>query len=42
LRRTLAGALVTLGASRLTVERAPPRRTRAVHGAGNRRFTKWQ
>jgi tRNA(Ile)-lysidine synthase len=28
LRRTLAGALVTLAGDRLTVERAPPRRTR--------------
>jgi len=32
LRRTLAGALITLGPDRLTVERAPARRT-----AGNRR-----
>ena len=40
LRRTLAGALVTLGASRLIVERAPPRRGRAARGAGNRSFTK--
>jgi len=31
LRRTLAGALVTLGPDRLTIERAPPRR------AGTRR-----
>lgn len=42
LRRTLAGALVTLGASRLVVERAPPRRARAMHGTSNSRFTKWQ
>jgi len=40
LRRTLAGALVTLTSDRLTVERAPPRRGRAFRGNGNRRFTK--
>ena len=40
LRRTLAGALVTLGGGRLVVERAPPRRGRTTRGAGNRRFTK--
>ena len=40
LRRTLAGALVTLTADRLTVERAPPRRHRAFPTNGNRRFTK--
>ncbi len=40
LRRTLAGALVTLTADRLTVERAPPRRHRAFPTTGNRRFTK--
>jgi tRNA(Ile)-lysidine synthase len=40
LRRTLAGALVTLGGGRLAVERAPPRRGRTARGAGNRRFTK--
>jgi tRNA(Ile)-lysidine synthase len=38
IRRTLAGALVTLGPDRLIVERAPARRGRAV--SGNRRFTK--
>ena len=36
LRRTLAGALITLGRGRLVIERAPPRR----HRAGNHRFTK--
>jgi tRNA(Ile)-lysidine synthase len=40
LRRTLAGALVTLRADRLVVERAPPRRRPGAHGSGNRRFTK--
>jgi tRNA(Ile)-lysidine synthase len=40
LRRTLAGALITLDADRLTVERAPARRKRAVRKAGNSRFTK--
>ena len=40
LRRTLAGALVTLTGDRLTVERAPPRRQRAFPTNGNRRFTK--
>ena len=40
LRRTLAGALVTLTGDRLTVERAPPRRHRAFPTNGNRRFTK--
>ncbi|MFI4971268.1 MAG: tRNA lysidine(34) synthetase, partial [Hyphomicrobiales bacterium] len=40
LRRTLAGALVTLTGDRLTVERAPPRRYRAFPTNGNRRFTK--
>jgi tRNA(Ile)-lysidine synthase len=40
LRRTLAGALITLAADRLTVERAPARRIPAVRKAGNRRFTK--
>ncbi len=34
LRRTLAGAVVTLGIDRLTVERAPPRRGRAAGSAG--------
>jgi tRNA(Ile)-lysidine synthase len=40
LRRTLAGALVTLDGDRLTVERAPARRRHAVRAAGNSRFTK--
>ena len=40
LRRTLAGALVTLSRDRLTVERAPARRQRVSRRAGNRRFTK--
>jgi tRNA(Ile)-lysidine synthase len=40
LRRTLAGALVTLRGGRLVVERAPPRRTGATRSSGNRRFTK--
>ena len=40
LRRTLAGAVVTLRGGRLVVERAPPRRTGAARGSGNRRFTK--
>ncbi len=42
LRRTLAGALVTLTSDRLTVERAPARRRRALRKIGNRRFTKSQ
>jgi len=40
IRRTLAGALVTLGRGRLIVERAPPRRRRNGGRAGNGRFTK--
>jgi tRNA(Ile)-lysidine synthase len=40
LRRTLAGALITLGNDRLTVERAPPRRTPAMRRRDNSRFTK--
>jgi tRNA(Ile)-lysidine synthase len=40
LRRTLAGALITLMSDRLTVERAPARRRRTVRAAGNSRFTK--
>jgi len=40
LRRTLAGALVTLTADRLTVERAPARRKQVRRRTGNRRFTK--
>jgi len=40
LRRTLAGALITLDAERLTVERAPPRRKLAMRSDRNTRFTK--
>jgi tRNA(Ile)-lysidine synthase len=40
LRRTLAGALITLNGECLTVERAPARRRRAAGGGGNSRFTK--
>jgi len=40
LRRTLAGALVSLGSERLTVERAPARRKPAIRRDRNRRFTK--
>ncbi|MGC1777669.1 MAG: tRNA lysidine(34) synthetase TilS [Xanthobacteraceae bacterium] len=40
LRRTLAGAVITLDAKRLTVERAPPRRSLAMRKERNRRFTK--
>jgi tRNA(Ile)-lysidine synthase len=40
LRRTLAGALVTLRSGGLNVERAPSRRNRQAPGNGNRRFTK--
>jgi tRNA(Ile)-lysidine synthase len=40
LRRTLAGALITLGPERLTVERAPARRSSTIRRTGNRRFTK--
>jgi tRNA(Ile)-lysidine synthase len=39
-RRTLAGALITLAAERLTIERAPARRRQAARQGGNRRFTK--
>jgi tRNA(Ile)-lysidine synthase len=39
-RRTLAGALVTLAGERLTVERAPARRTSAMRKHRKRRFTK--
>jgi tRNA(Ile)-lysidine synthase len=38
LRRTLAGALISLGEGQLRVERAPPRRPPAA--TGNQRFTK--
>jgi tRNA(Ile)-lysidine synthase len=37
IRRTLAGALVTLSGGRLTVERAPPRRFGAKTGASGRK-----
>ncbi len=40
LRRTLAGALISLGSDRLTVERAPARRKPALRKDRNRRFTK--
>ncbi|MGA8077125.1 MAG: tRNA lysidine(34) synthetase TilS [Xanthobacteraceae bacterium] len=40
LRRTLAGAVITLDAEHLTVERAPPRRPLAMRNDRNRRFTK--
>jgi tRNA(Ile)-lysidine synthase len=39
-RRTLAGALITLGTDRLTVERAPARRSGAMRKHGKARFTK--
>jgi tRNA(Ile)-lysidine synthase len=39
-RRTLAGALISLRDGRLTVERAPPRRTPKTRPAGNKSFTK--
>ena len=42
IRRTLAGALITLTAEWLSVERAPSRRTRTAPAAGNRSFTKRQ
>ena len=40
LRRTLAGALITLGNDRLTVERAPARRALGMRKRRNTRFTK--
>ena len=40
LRRTLAGALVSLGRDRLTIERAPARRSSTLRKGGNTRFTK--
>jgi tRNA(Ile)-lysidine synthase len=40
LRRTLAGALITLRGERLLVERAPARRIRRAAGNRNRHFTK--
>ncbi len=39
-RRTLAGALITLAGERLVIERAPARRRTAGRGTGNSRFTK--
>jgi tRNA(Ile)-lysidine synthase len=40
LRRTLAGALITLDSERLTIERAPARRTSTMRKIGKSRFTK--
>jgi tRNA(Ile)-lysidine synthase len=40
LRRTLAGAVVTLAANRLRIERAPARRAAAMRRIGKGRFTK--
>jgi tRNA(Ile)-lysidine synthase len=40
LRRTLAGALITLSSDHLTVERAPARRRLAMRRQGKSRFTK--
>ncbi len=40
LRRTLAGAMVTLAGRRLSIEPAPPRRGSAMPAKRNRRFTK--
>jgi len=40
LRRTLAGALITLGNDSLTVERAPARRALGMRKRRNTRFTK--
>ena len=40
LRRTLAGALISLGDGKLTVERAPPRRTPKTGPSRNKSFTK--
>jgi tRNA(Ile)-lysidine synthase len=40
LRRTLAGALITLSGDHLTVERAPPRRALAMRKNRKNRFTK--
>jgi tRNA(Ile)-lysidine synthase len=39
-RRTLAGALISLGADRLSVARAPSRKSRTGRATGNVRFTK--
>ena len=40
LRRTLAGALITLNSEQLTVERAPPRRAVTLRRDRKRGFTK--
>ena len=40
LRRTLAGALITLLPEHLTIERAPARRSSTIRRTGNKRFTK--
>ena len=40
LRRTLAGALISLRDRKLTVERAPPRRSRKTKPSRNKSFTK--
>ena len=40
LRRTLAGALIALAADRLTIERAPARRSSTIRRTGSRRFAK--
>jgi tRNA(Ile)-lysidine synthase len=40
LRRTLAGAMISLGAERITAERAPARRRLAMRGDSKSRFTK--
>lgn len=40
LRRTLAGALITLNGDRLTIERAPARRNSAIRNQRKSRFTK--
>jgi len=40
MRRTLAGALITLSADSLTIERAPARRKSTIRKAGKSRFTK--
>jgi tRNA(Ile)-lysidine synthase len=40
LRRTLAGALISLRGGKLTVERAPPRRTPKARPSRNKSFTK--
>jgi hypothetical protein len=40
LRRTLAGAVITLAANRLRIERAPARRGAVMRRIGKSRFTK--